>query len=203
MLKRFIFTALFLALLVCCDNTDDSLSKNNCQQDLDKNEIEVTSLAVSELLKNGFPKGVGVITVDETLVSHMQRNMSEILKVSNEKLWKLETAMVEDFESKNQNPRSFGTSLKLPYKYENMSGKEFVEVSKINPYMAKTDPLKKQFPNSAGLNGIVGFSRAGFNKDFSKTVIYVFRWYDHGSFFLVENENCEWRIKQEHMIWLH
>ena len=206
MFTRIIFAGLFITLLVCCGKTvpENSLPKNNCKDDLIIDEIKITSMVASELLKPNFLEGKTSIIINTTLINHSQKDVTETLKASSEKLLSNETVIIEDFESKNKVPLSFDKGLLiLSHKYEFISPDEFAEISKINPYMEKSDPLQKQFPNSTGVTGIVGFSRIGFNKDFSKAIIYAFRWYDHGSFFLLEKENCEWQIKKEQQIWMH
>lgn len=206
MFARFIFIGLCISLFVCCSKTasEKPFPSNACHKDLEADEIEVTSLAAASLIKQNFPEGKTPVIINSTIANDSSYRLPERLKLENKRFPNIDPGVIEDFELRNQTSRSFDKVLKLPQKYEYISGKEWEELGdKRNYYLGKPDPIAKKFPDSAGLNAVVGFSRAGFNEDFSKAVIFAFRWYDHDSFFFLEKENCEWKIKQEEIVGFH
>lgn len=176
-------------LLISCSQE----KVEECKIDVDSFENQIYSAITNEWLKSKNYEGKKVIILNLTQNEFIDRAQSRTLS-------KLEKSLLEDFDNKNKETGLINYKLVISNPFEYIPQSKFDEIDKTNIYLLKENPLTKEFPDAGG---IVGFSKIGFDKNFSKAIVYSFNWYDRGSFFLLKREMCNWKIESENNIWMH
>ncbi len=184
----------FIAFVSFFSCSDKKIAEDNCNKDLATNETEIYSKIANYWLENSkyLFDGKDIVIFNKT---HSLKDDHPSISLDNRpKSVVMDKDSEEDFQMKNQESALLTNVLNLSSQYQYLSPEaKFYK-----------DDLRKDFintfPNAVVL---IGFSRIGFNEDYSKAMIYSHSTFDRGSYIELERQNCEWKIKQEHVLWHH
>ena len=192
MFVRIILLAIAFVGLSAC--SDKKIVQNICNKDIELNETEIYSKIAKYWLENSkyLFDGKDIIIYNKT--HSLKDNHPNISLENQSKNLTFDTSSVEDFHEKNQESVLLDKALNLTTQYQYLSP----ETKFYKKDLAKD--FINTYPNAATL---IGFSRIGFNEDYSKAILYSYSTFDRGSYIELERQNCEWKIKQEHILWHH
>ena len=192
MFVRIILLAIAFVCLSAC--SDKKIVQNICNKDIELNETEIYSKIAKYWLENSkyLFDGKDIIIYNKT--HSLKDNHPNISLENQSKNLTFDTSSVEDFHEKNQESVLLDKALNLTTQYQYLSP----ETKFYKKDLAKD--FINTYPNAATL---IGFSRIGFNEDYSKAILYSYSTFDRGSYIELERQNCEWKIKQEHILWHH
>lgn len=180
----------FGSLIAC---TDKNEGKNTCDVNLQANETEIYSILAGFWLENSTSLKGKTIFIDKQTPSLKDKRHNISLE-NRSKTLVFEEDLVENFQQKNQQSILLDNNLAISNDYQYLSPE--TKFYKNNFTKDFTDA----FPNAALL---IGFSRIGFNENYTKALVYSYNTFDRGGYFELVRENCKWKIKKENNIWFH
>lgn len=180
-----------MSLLACSDKKD---IESKCSKNLEANETEIYSKISKYWLENSkyLFDGKDIIIINKT--HSLKDDHPNISLENNSKTFTFDTNSIKDFQQKNQESVLLDKTLNLATQYQYLSP----EAKFYKKDLAKD--FINAYPNAALL---IGFSRIGFNEDYSRAILYSYSTFDRGSYIELERQDCEWKIKQEHILWHH
>lgn len=159
--------------------------------DIEKEEQDVYSFFV-----NGNP----ALILQETATGMSGDDPQQTLKYIKSGLPGLKTDTANSFMERNRQPSQLSNDMHLGVDYVLLSTEE---LSQITSQPNWHEVLNEKYPGS---EGYTIFSRVGFNNTFDQAVIYVGNvqgpLMGSGSYYLMQKQGGEWRIKEQVMVWI-
>jgi hypothetical protein len=162
----------------------------------DAADIEKEEQAVYSFFVNGNP----TLILQETATDMSSDDPKQILKYIKSNLSGLKRDTANSFIERNQQPSQLSSDMQLGVDYVLLSTEE---LSKITSQPNWHEVLNEKYPGS---QGYTIFSRVGFNNTLDQAVIYVGNvrgpLMGSGSYYLMQKQDGEWRIKEQVMVWI-
>lgn len=109
-------------------------------------------------------------------------------------------ATIDNYIERNTQPAQLSPDMNLGVEYTLLSQQELANITKQPNW---NEILAEKYPGS---NGYLIFSHAGFNQTLDQAVIYVGQvagpLMGSGSYYLLEKQNEEWKVKKEIGVWI-
>jgi hypothetical protein len=193
MFARFFRTALLLfvilAAIACSLFTS---TPRPSQEDIEKEEQAVYAFFAGDketplILQN---TSTGISDDDaRTTIENLKGSLPGVSK-----------ATIDNYIERKTQPAQLSPDMNLGMAYTLLSQQE---LAKITSQPNWNEILAEKYPGS---NGYLIFSHAGFNRTLDQAVIYVGQvagpMMGSGSYYLLEKQNGEWKIKKEIGVWI-
>lgn len=201
--KIFLILLSGLILSNCSNNLSDSFT--NSPNNLSEGEVEaneeknIHSLVIERwLIDSIYFEGDTIYIEKETgKISSDWFN----IQLNKSRFSETDAEMIDDFNSQNLTTSEIKTNLNISQKYKFISESENVnetELKKADHNLSLA--FQKKFPDA---KIFIAFSKIGFNNEKSKAIVYSHNLFDKGGYFLLQKENCQWKLVEYRNAWVH
>ena len=188
---------LAFGILFSCSEKNEVTNKkneviNNCNANLESNETEIYSILANYWFEHSTVlKGKTTVINSQT---YSFKNKHPDISLESPISSEFEGNVVKDFQHKNQESILLNNDLTLSNEYQYLSPEtKFYKNDLVKDFVTA-------YPNAALL---IGFSRIGFNENYTKALVYSYSTFDRGGYFELERQNCKWKIVKEINMWVH